>query len=130
MIQVYQYFGLFLIVVGSIFLFLGGLGIFRMPDLYDRLQAGTKASTLGAMSLILGVGFLQMANVTPDGALQVNWLVKAIILVIFIALSNPISSHALARGAYKRGIKPLIKGGDDYDAYKEQFQTEKEEDKA
>jgi len=130
MIEVYHYIGLFLIVLGSIFLFLGGLGIYRMPDLYDRLQAGTKASTLGAMSLILGVGFLQMAQVMPDGSLQTNWLVKAIILVVFIALSNPISSHALARGAYKNGIKPLIKGGDDYDAYKEQFQTEKEEDKA
>ncbi len=130
MIEVYHYIGLFLIVVGSIFLFLGGLGIYRMPDLYNRLQAGTKASTLGGMSLILGVGLLQMAQVMPDGSLQTNWLIKAIILVVFIALSNPISSHALARGAYKKGIKPLIKGGDDYDAYKEQFQTEKEEDKA
>ncbi len=130
MIQVYHYLGLFLIALGSIFSFLGGLGIYRMPDLYDRLQAGTKASTLGGMSLILGIGFLQMAQVMPDGSLQTNWFVKAFILVIFIALSNPISSHALARGAYKNGIKPLIKGGDDYDAYKEQFQTEKEEDKA
>jgi len=130
MIEVYHYLGLFLIVLGSIFLFLGGLGIFRMPDLYNRLQAGTKASTLGAMSLILGIGFLQMSQVVHGDVLQINWFVKAFILVVFIALSNPISSHALARGAYKNGISPLIKGGNDYDAYKEQFQKEKEEENA
>jgi multicomponent Na+:H+ antiporter subunit G len=50
------YTGLVMLLVGSVFLFLGALGIYRMPDLYNRLQAGTKATTLGAMSTILGVG--------------------------------------------------------------------------
>ena len=110
--------GLFFIILGSIFLFLGALGIYRMPDVYNRLQAGTKATTLGGMGLVLGVGMIQ-----PD------WFVKAIILIIFIALSNPISSHALARGAYKAGIKPFLKGGEEYDTYKGVTTNEnKEED--
>ncbi len=107
--QILEILGLILIIIGSIFLFLGALGIYRMPDVYNRLQAGTKATTLGGMSLIIGVGLIQ-----PD------WFWKSLILVIFIALSNPISSHALARSAYKSKIKPFFKGKEeDLDAYKE-----------
>ncbi len=107
-----------LILIGSIFLFLGALGIYRMPDIYNRLQAGTKATTLGAMSLILGVGFL-----------ETSWMMKALILIIFIAYSNPLSSHALARAMYKRGRYPLIYNEDKaaYDAYREVVEPKKEE---
>jgi multicomponent Na+:H+ antiporter subunit G len=112
-----------LLVIGSTFLFLGGLGIFRMPDTYNRLQAGTKATTLGGMSLVLGVGILEPA-----------WIWKALIIIIFIAYSNPISSHALARANYRRGHYPFIKSGDKekMDAYQEvvPHQTKDKEDKA
>ncbi len=93
--EILKYIGLAFILIGSIFLFLGALGIYRMPDLYNRLQAGTKASTLGAMSVILGVGLLQPF-----------WLIKLIIIIIFIGFANPLSSHALARASYRAGIKP------------------------
>ena len=108
-----------LIVIGSIFLFLGALGIYRMPDIYNRLQAGTKATTLGAMSLILGVGFLEP-----------SWLMKSFVLIMFIAYSNPISSHALARATYRRGHYPLILKGDkkEMDAYREVVENEKEKE--
>ncbi len=89
--------GKILVLIGSIFLFLGSLGIFRMPDVYNRLQAGTKATTLGALSLILGVGFM-------NG----SFLVKSIVLIIFIVLTNPISSSTIARASHKAGI-PLVK---------------------
>ncbi|NOY36005.1 MAG: monovalent cation/H(+) antiporter subunit G [Chlorobi bacterium] len=112
--------GLILLLIGGIFLFLGGLGIFRMPDTYNRLQAGTKATTLGGMSVILGVGFLEP-----------GWIIKAMVLVIFIAFSNPISSHALARANYKRKNYPYLKGGAEYDQYREVYvnQENKEENK-
>ncbi len=98
------YLGSFFIVLGAIFLFLGALGILRMPDIYSRLQAGTKASTMGAMSLIFGVALLQ-----PD------WFFKLFIIILFIALSNPISSHAIARGSHRAGIKPKVKITDAYE---------------
>lgn len=85
--------GYIFISVGVVFLFLGALGIVRMPDIFTRIQAGTKASTLGAMGTIVGVGLLQ-----PE------WFWKTLIIAIFIAISNPISSHALARGSYKSGF--------------------------
>ncbi len=115
MIQILEFIGLVLIIIGAVFLFLGALGIYRMPDVYNRLQAGTKATTLGGMSLIIGVGLIQ-----PD------WFFKTLILVVFIALSNPISSHALARSAYKSKIKPFLKGDEnEMDAYKEVVENNK-----
>lgn len=85
--------GRVLILLGSAFLFLGGLGVLRMPDVYNRLQAGTKATTLGAMTVIIGSALIAPAIAT-----------KAVLLVIFIALSNPISSSTVARSAYRAGI--------------------------
>ncbi|RKX54610.1 MAG: cation:proton antiporter [Thermotoga sp.] len=82
---------------GVIFLFLGSLGIFRLPDVYNRLQAGTKCTTLGAFSSIIGVGIMEP-----------TWFWKCLIIAVFILLSNPISSHALGRASCKSGV-PLCK---------------------
>ncbi|MCD6542918.1 MAG: monovalent cation/H(+) antiporter subunit G [Flavobacteriaceae bacterium] len=98
--NILEYIGMAFILIGGIFLFLGALGIYRMPDVYTRLQAGTKSSTLGAMSTIIGVGFLH-----PD------WFLKIVLIVVFIGLANPLSSHALARASYRKGIKPKLKSG-------------------
>ncbi len=87
-----------LILIGSLFLFLGALGVYRFPDVYNRLQAGTKSTTLGALSLILGVGLAEPA-----------WLPKALVLMLFILLTNPVSSHAIGRASYKSGY-PLWEG--------------------
>ena len=107
------YAGYFFVAVGAAFLFLGSLGILRMPDIYDRLQAGTKASTLGSLGMLLGVGLLQ-----PE------WFVKVFIIILFILLTNPISSHAIARGSYKSGVKPYTK--ENVDAYSNEHQKPEE----
>ncbi len=119
---VFEIIGGALIFIGSVFLFLGGLGILRMPDIYNRLQAGTKATTLGGMSLLLGVGFLKLED-------DWTWMLKIAIIIIFIAFSNPISSHALARAMYKRKRYPFIKNdNENMDAYKEVAENKKEEE--
>ena len=79
--------------IGVMFLFLGSLGIFRLPDVYNRVQAGTKCTTLGAFLTVIGVGIMQ-----PD------WFWKTLIIALFILLSNPISSHALGRASLKSGV--------------------------
>ena len=78
---------------GVIFLFLGALGILRLPDVYNRLQAGTKCTTLGAFCTVVGVGIAEP-----------GWIFKALIVAVFILLTNPISAHALARASYKSGV--------------------------
>ena len=100
--EILEYIGMAFILIGGIFLFLGALGILRMPDLYTRLQAGTKATTLGAMSTILGVGLLHP-----------GWFLKIAIIIIFIGVANPLSSHALARASYRKGVIPFSKNGVD-----------------
>jgi multicomponent Na+:H+ antiporter subunit G len=84
---------------GSIFLFLGALGIVRMPDIYNRMQSGTKATTLGSILFMVGIAI---------GFAHCTCLPKIIILILFIIFTNPISSHALARAAHHFGI-PLTK---------------------
>ena len=81
------------ILVGAIFLFSAGLGLLRMPDAYTRIQAGTKASTLGNMLVLAGLAVLHP-----------GWSLKLVIIVYFVLTTNPISSHALARAARAIGI--------------------------
>ena len=91
----FTYIGDALLIIGCFFMFVSAIGIVRMPDLYNRLQAGTKASTLGAMCIIMGVGFLH-----PD------WWIKCFLLTLFILMTNPLSSSVLARASLRSGVKP------------------------
>jgi len=90
----YQIIGAIMMVIGSIFLFLGALGILRMPDVYNRIQAGTKASTMGALSLIVGVGVYHPA-----------WLIKTGLIGLFLLLTNPVSSSVIARASHRSDVK-------------------------
>ncbi|MGC9373646.1 MAG: monovalent cation/H(+) antiporter subunit G [Bacteroidales bacterium] len=85
--------GAILVLSGSIFIFLGALGLVRMPDLFNRIQAGTKASTLGTFLSLIG-----LLIITPQ------WWGKLILLMIFILITNPVSSHILARAAHFIGV--------------------------
>jgi len=82
------------LVIGSLFLFSAGLGVLRMPDTYNRIQTGTKATTLGTIMILVGIAFLH-----PP------WTLKLIILIFFVMLTNPVSSHALARAAHSIGTR-------------------------
>lgn len=76
--------------IGGLFFMLGGLGVLRMPDTFDRIQAGTKATTLGAFSVLIGVGFAHP-----------SWAAKVIIIIIFIVISNPIGSSVIAKAVHR-----------------------------
>jgi multicomponent Na+:H+ antiporter subunit G len=84
--------GGFLMVAGATFLLLGGLGLVRMPDVFNRIQAGTKATTLGTLLSLAGAACLQ-----PD------WTVKLGLIGLFILFTNPLSSQVLARSAHRIG---------------------------
>ena len=86
--------GNLLLICGALFLFSAGLGVLRMPDTYNRIQTGTKATTLGTILVLIGLAFLHPA-----------WTFKLFILIFFVMLTNPVSSHALARAAHTTGIR-------------------------
>ena len=85
--------GSLFLIIGSLFLFSAGLGVLRMPDTYNRIQTGTKATTLGTILVLVGLAFLHPA-----------WTFKLIILIFFVMLTNPVSSHALARASHTIGV--------------------------
>lgn len=86
-----------LIVTGLIFNFLGCLGLIRFPDVYNRLQASAKCVTLGTCGILLGLFFFK--GFTATG-------IKALLCLVFIVVTSPVSAHALARSAYRSGAKP------------------------
>lgn len=88
--------GMILIGIGVAFDFLGCLGLLRLPDVYNRLQAGTKCVTFGTCGILLGILVMQGFNATG---------VKALAGIIFVLLTSPVGAHALARGAHIYGVK-------------------------
>jgi multicomponent Na+:H+ antiporter subunit G len=94
--------GSILILLGAFFLFSAGLGMVRMPDTFTRIQAGTKASTLGNMLVLAGIAVYHP-----------GWTLKLVILIYFVLMTNPISSHALARAAHAIGIPMTPQTGRD-----------------
>jgi multicomponent Na+:H+ antiporter subunit G len=82
--------GSLFILSGAVFLFSAGIGLLRMPDAFTRIQAGTKATTLGIMLVIVGIAFYH-----PE------WTFKLILVIYFVLMTNPVSSHALSRAAYR-----------------------------
>ncbi len=84
------------LLMGAAFIALGSLGLIRMPDVYNRLQAGTKAATLGTVAVLLGIGFHH-----PD------WWAKLLVVAGFVLFTNPVGSSTIARAALKTGIEPL-----------------------
>lgn len=87
-----QIVGLVALWAGVIFCALGVLGLIRFPDVYCRLHASGKVATLGLCGLLVGASLL-----LPHVAL------KALALAIFMVISSPVASHAIALAAYRQG---------------------------
>lgn len=78
-------------VAGSAFSLLAAVGVVRMPDVFTRMQASTKASTLGLGCLLLGAG-LQLGDFPS--------FIRVVSIGAFIFLTTPVSAHVIARAAY------------------------------
>lgn len=86
---------------GVFFMFVGGIGIIRLPDFFSRTHAIGKSDTLGIMLVLGGLAVHLGFTLTS---------VKLIIALLFVALANPVASHALAKSAITSGLKPWFKG--------------------
>ncbi len=101
--EIIKLIGEVMLLLGSMSLLIAAVGLLRMPDVYTRVQTGTKASTLGAIMSFIGVLLMSVENWD-----QSNWIGRIIVLIIFILLTNPVSSHVMMRAAYAIKI-PLSK---------------------
>ena len=88
--------GMIIIGIGVAFNLFGCVGLLRLPDIYNRLQAATKCVTLGTCGILLGIFVYSGLNAVG---------VKALVGIVFIFLTSPTAAHALARGAHIFGIK-------------------------
>jgi len=88
--------GLVFIGVGLAFDLFGCLGLVRLPDVYNRLQAATKCVTIGTCSILFGTFII--AGFTAAG-------MKSLLCIVFLILTSPVAAHAIARAAHRSGIK-------------------------
>ena len=82
-----------LMILGAAFALLAGAGVVRMPDLFMRMQAATKASTLG-------IGCIVLAVAVHFGELGVA--TRALATIIFVFLTAPVAAHMIARAVLLR----------------------------
>jgi multicomponent Na+:H+ antiporter subunit G len=87
------------LVAGGLFCVIGALGMLRMPDFYTRMHAASVIETLGAGLLLLGL--LLQAGLTLVA-------VKLLFVGVLIFFASPTATHALARAAMARGLKPVL----------------------
>ena len=87
-------------LAGSAFALLAAVGVLRMPDVFTRMQASTKASTLGLGCLLLGAA-LQMGDLAS--------FIRTASIGAFVLLTTPVSGHVIARASYFADV-PLWKG--------------------
>ncbi len=87
-------------LAGSLFALLAAVGVLRMPDVFTRMQASTKAATLGLGCLLLGAA-IQMADFAS--------FIRLSSIAAFVLLTTPVSAHVIARASYIAEI-PLWTG--------------------
>jgi multicomponent Na+:H+ antiporter subunit G len=87
-----------LLTLGGLSVLIGGIGALRMPDLYTRMHAASVTDSMGALLVLLGI------------MLQAGWslaTIKLIAILLFLLLTSPTSSYALASAALLAGKRPF-----------------------
>jgi len=85
-----------LICLGSLLIVLAAVGVLRMPDVYTRMHAATKAASLGLAFILAGAAVL-----LDDGVATA----KLILAIVFQFMTAPVAAHVIGRAAYKGDIE-------------------------
>jgi multicomponent Na+:H+ antiporter subunit G len=87
-------------LAGAVFALLAAVGVLRMPDVFTRMQASTKASTLGLGCLLVGAA-LQIGDFAA--------FIRVASIGAFVLLTTPVAGHVIARASYFADV-PLWEG--------------------
>jgi len=88
------------LLLGGIFMFVGSLGLVRLPDLYTRLHGPTKATTLGIAGILLASSI--MFSIKNGGLSVHEWLIT-----LFLLITAPVTANMLAKTALHHDVKML-----------------------
>lgn len=94
--QVVDWVTLLFLVIGVFFMFVGALGILRMPDLFMRMSATTKSSTMGVIFTLLAASihfYEDLGSAT-----------RILATIVFVLMTAPVAAHMIARAAYFSGV--------------------------
>lgn len=90
------------IIPGAFFLITSGIGILRLPDFYTRMHSAGMADTMGADLILTGLVFQAGFSLLA---------LKILLILAFMFLTSPVSSHAMARAALEDGLEPVLHDG-------------------
>ena len=85
-----------LVIIGLLMMLLGSIGVIRLPDFYSRTHAASKVDTVGIIFLLLGLAVFEGFTLNAG---------KLVLAIFFIALTNPVAIHVLARAALRFGLR-------------------------
>ena len=89
------------IVGGCFFAFAGAVGIVRMPDTFSRMQSSTNITTLGILLTLVGAFLYFLLVMHSWGSTA-----KVVVIGVLTIVANPVGGHAVARAAYRIGVRP------------------------
>jgi len=93
-----------LLISGTVFALIGGIGILRLPDVFCRMHGAGITDTLGAGLVLIGLMFHAGLSLVT---------IKLVAILFFLLVTSPTSNHALAGAAISRGIDPVVDPEDD-----------------
>ncbi len=99
----------FFLLSGTFFILSSSIGIVRFPDVYTRLHAATKASTLGIAGILIGAFLFLYVSDSIDSIVSG----KLLLAIVFTLLTAPVSGHMISRAAHRNGVKPVTKNRTD-----------------
>ena len=85
----------FFLLLGSVLSLIAAAGVLRMPDIFIRMHAATKAGTVGVSSITIGV-MIHFGTLTVTS--------RGVLVIAFFLLTAPVAAHMIARAAYRSGV--------------------------
>ncbi len=85
-----------LLVLGAFFMLIASIGMVKLPDLYMRIHAATKAPSLGIFLMMVGIIVYFL-----------NWWtsIEGVVVILFVFITAPIGSHMISKVAHKMGVE-------------------------
>lgn len=83
------------LLLGAVLTLVAAAGVLRMPDLFIRMHAATKAGTVGVSSIAVGL-MIHFNTITVTS--------RGVLVIAFFLLTAPVAAHMIARAAYRSGV--------------------------